>query len=163
MTKKKKVVPAKKSGATTKKSPSSKPAVAAKSQGAQKKGDAKGTTSKVAGSSNGSKAKPNGTPKKSVVSQKTITVQVKSPKNAEIVVKSPAKPKTLDAHNIVLQVPANRVPVNKVVKSADEARAKRAAETKKENQNKREAMMNKARAATKSTSLSERFSQSGSR
>jgi len=144
-----------------------KPSGAIKPQGAQKKGDAKAMTQKPAASFNGAKAKATGTPKKSAPTPKPITIQFKSPKQTEIVVRSTPKPKAVDAHNIILQVPAPRVPINKVVKTSSETRAQRAAETVKDIQNKREAMMNKARSAkptaAKPSSLSERFAQSGSR
>jgi hypothetical protein len=97
-------------------------------------------------------------------SPKNITIQVTNTK----VVKSPPKPKVIDPRQIVIQVESTtRTPINKIVKTSNDTRAQRAAETKQVVQNKREVIMNASRVAKKTSSapssLSERFGQAASR
>lgn len=70
-------------------------------------------------------------------------------------------PNKIDAHDVVIQVAVPRQPVNKVVKTPEETRAKRVAVAKKDVDTKREVLLQAGRAkkaAASGSTLAERFS-----
>jgi hypothetical protein len=167
--KQKKKQQAAKKAAPAKKVSGAKAAGANKSNGEQKKVVKQQVVAKNAGSSNGAqpKAKKSGgaVVKPRPVDAKNITIQVRVPKPAKSV--KVAKPATeLDPRKVVIQISTGKAPMQNVKKTGDDMRAKRSAESRQIVQSKREATMNTARAAKKSsapTSLSDRFSLAASR
>lgn len=101
--------------------------------------------------------------KKTAAAPKDVVITVRGSDDKKTVKVVKKQGGTIDPHNIVISVAAPRDPVKKAPVTADQSRAKRAAQAKQEVQAKREVIQKAGRAkqtaAVTGGSLAQRFSQ----